>query len=164
MLRRAVFDETRRFRYLLVRDWRGLFPAPMLTVCMLNPSTADENVDDPTVRRVIGFARRRGYGGVEVVNAFALRSTDPKLLYSDPSPVGPLNDKYIVTSARRSFQVLVAWGKHGAFLDRAREVATLLLATGKPIVCLGRNKDGSPCHPLYLPDETPFEAWDASAA
>ena len=116
---------------------------------MLNPSTADARRDDPTIRRCMGFARTWGYGGVEVVNLFALRATDPSRLRIARDPVGPENDAHIRAVARRSSALVVAWGIHGALRERDAEVLALL-SRRAPTHSLGWTKDGHPRHPLYL--------------
>lgn len=120
---------------------------------MLNPSTADEYVLDPTVRRCVYFAQRWGYESLIVGNLFALRSTDPAALYGHPDPVGPENDQYLEQMTREAVFVVAAWGVHGALCRRGGEVARRL-ATIRPLYCLGRTQDGHPRHPLYMRAET----------
>jgi hypothetical protein len=142
----ATFDATRRYRYVLWRRW-GSRTSRVLFV-MLNPSTADEHVLDPTVRKCVRWAQSWGFGAVDVCNVFAWRSTDPKLLYTLDDPVGPENDHWIQQTAMMAAMVVVAWGKHGALKGRAAAVAQML-EKHKPY-CLGVNADGSPEHPLYI--------------
>ena len=142
----ANFDETGAYRLRLWRRWgRGGY------VCwvMLNPSTADHTVNDPTVRKCIAFSKQWGFGGLEVVNVFALRSTDPKALYPHHDPIGPGNDSVISSSAAHSSRVVAAWGNHGALHVRSAEVRKLLVPFGAK--CLGMTKLGQPKHPLYIP-------------
>lgn len=134
-----------RYRYLLWRRWAE---ADSLLFIMLNPSTADAAQDDPTIRRCIGFARRWGFGGVEVVNLFAWRATLPRELAKARDPVGPHNDRAISLAVARSRAVIAAWGVHGALGDRDAQVAQLLAATR--LRCLGLTRDGAPRHPLYV--------------
>lgn len=134
-----------RYRYLLWRRWAE---ADSLLFIMLNPSTADAAQDDPTIRRCIGFARRWGFGGVEVVNLFAWRATLPRELAKARDPVGPHNDRAISLAVARSRAVIAAWGVHGALGDRDAQVAPLLAATR--LRCLGLTRDGAPRHPLYV--------------
>lgn len=129
----------------------------------LNPSTADETADDPTVRRCMAFAKRWGYGGIYMLNLFALRSTDPRALRAAPDPVGPGNDSHLVMYADKlAHLVIAAWGVHGPFQDRGLYVRELLRATLSPsaLLCLGTTKGGHPRHPLYLSaDVQPRPYW-----
>jgi hypothetical protein len=124
--------------------------------CMLNPSTADAARDDPTIRRCIGFARSWGYAGVEVVNLFALRATDPRELWRVRDPVGPDNDRALKDATRRIAGMVLAWGAHGALLDRDRDVLRLLSPRTR-LLALGWTVRRRPRHPLYLRrDVSPF--------
>jgi hypothetical protein len=143
----ARFSRDRRYRYRLWRRWDP--SRPPIAFCMLNPSTADEKSDDPTIRRCIGFAHEWGYGGVEVVNLFALRATDPRELRDVRDPVGPRNDAYVLSAAARSALVVLAWGSHGAY--RARDAKILeLLSPRARLLALGWTRARQPRHPLYL--------------
>lgn len=143
----ARFDKERRYRYALWRTW-GLHTKKHVNFVMLNPSTADETVLDPTVTRCMNFAYDWGYDGAYVTNIFAIRSTDPKLLYSTPDPVGPANDRFIGETANFCDLVVVAWGAHGKLKDRGFSVAGLLDRFYPQ--CFGLTKAGHPKHPLYL--------------
>ena len=145
----AVFDRAGMYRYLLVRRWAD--GAPPVTFIMCNPSTADEDTDDPTIRRCIGFARREGAPALAVVNLFALRSTHPRQLPAAADPVGPHNDSFISEHARPGGLVIAAWGTWGQHQGRGAKVAAALAAAGVDLMCLGLTKDGQPRHPLYLP-------------
>jgi len=119
---------------------------------MLNPSTADERILDPTVRRCTGYAMAWGFGSIEIVNLFALRSTDPAELYRADDPVGPDNDLSILWCASSCTIAVAAWGTHGQHLDRGREVVEML--RGKvALKYLRLTKSGEPNHPLYLPKD-----------
>lgn len=144
----ATFSADRVYRYTLHRRWS---PGPVVVFLMLNPSTADERVNDPTVERCERRARALGAGGIVVVNLFALRATDPAALYGYHDPIGPFNDAAILSACRGAAQVACAWGRHGQLDDRAAHVLRLLRAAGVQPQCLGVNKDGSPKHPLYVP-------------
>lgn len=123
---------------------------------MLNPSTADAFNDDPTIRRCISFAEREGCTDLTVVNLFALRSTDPKKLIKHPDPVGPLNNQRIkeMIERHKSFGVIVAaWGANKFAQERGELVK---LFWSPDILCLGKNKDGSPKHPLYVKNDAPL--------
>jgi len=160
MLRSAIFSPCRRYRYFLSRVWNPKLPSVMFVA--LNPSTADEREDDPTVRRCIGFARKWSFGGLILVNLFAYRSTDPAGLLEADDPVGPGNDKHILESARTAGRVVLAWGTKGSWLGRDQHVHALLPGAR----CLGITKEGHPKHPLYLAGNTrvrPFSVVGAAA-
>lgn len=146
----ARFSPCGRYRYVLTRDVSILNPR-LVNFVMLNPSTADATVDDPTIRRCIGYARAWDYGHLVVTNLFAYRATDPRALKSEDDPVGPDNGEYIATWATHADLIVVAWGAHGAYLDRSAAVLAQLRAIGKVPHYLARTKRGQPCHPLYLP-------------
>ncbi len=158
--RHATISPCGKYRYLLTREWADplLMPtrACSLAFIMLNPSTADGMVDDPTIRRCMNFARREGYYGIAVVNLFAYRATDPKTVCFAKDPVGPNNDDYIKRCLSYG-DVIAAWGSEVFARSRAREVQKML--AGVAIKCLGMNKDGSPKHPLYVPKNTLFTPW-----
>jgi hypothetical protein len=116
----------------------------------LNPSTADDQEDDPTVRRCIGFGRNWKFGGLILVNLFAYRSTDPAHLLDAVDPIGPENDRQILENARAAARIVLAWGTGGGFLDRDQHVLSLLRGG----YCLGTTKNGHPKHPLYLAGNT----------
>lgn len=157
--RGAVLSDCGQYRYMLSRTWSPA--APRALFVLLNPSTADATIDDPTVRRCIGFAHAWGCGGLNIVNVFALRATDPRELWSArwDRRVGPDNDRYIASAIASSDGALVVgWGRIeppaiSRELVRARVAAVLdlLRASRREVHCLGVNQDGSPKHPLYLP-------------
>ncbi|TGD44567.1 DUF1643 domain-containing protein [Pseudotabrizicola sediminis] len=146
----AVYSPCERYRYLLTRVWdragaRALF-------VMLNPSTATEVQNDPTVERCERRARALGFGGFRVVNIFAFRATDPRVMRAAPDPVGPGNDAAILSSVLdwQAERVVCAWGGHGVYLGRGDAVAQLLRGTGQPLWHLGLTAAGQPKHPLYI--------------
>lgn len=161
---RAVFSPCRRWRYTLTRVWEPHDDDPLscLFVC-LNPSTADEKNDDPTVRRCIAFARSWGYSSLTVCNIFALRSTDPKALYVDLwDAVGAANDEHIAREAARHELVVAAWGNHGQLTRRGVQVMKLLRrhAPDGVVHVLGLNSTLEPKHPLYIAGDTkPRQLW-----
>lgn len=127
---------------------------------MLNPSTADALLDDPTIRRGIAFAQREGFGGIIVINLCAFRATKPNDMKNAADPVGPLNDGQIrilfELAAASGVPVLAAWGAHGSFRNRDTAVRLMALETGVDLVCLGTTKEGHPRHPLYVASDQPF--------
>jgi hypothetical protein len=139
------------YRYRLTRRWGGQND-PCICWIMLNPSTADAVVDDPTIRRCISFSEAWGFGSLIVVNLFALRSTDPKaLLMADVDPIGPENDHAIRLAAVEANCVMAAWGTKGAYLHR--NAAVIRLVTDdcmEKMHALTITKDGHPKHPLYV--------------
>ncbi|NCM96838.1 MAG: hypothetical protein AUK60_05215 [Rhodobacteraceae bacterium CG2_30_10_405] len=153
----AVYSPCERYRYLLTRTWDTARPKLLFT--MLNPSTATEVQNDPTVERCERRARALGFGAFRVTNIFAFRATDPRVMRAEANPVGPGNDQALIESALWADQVICAWGGHGAHLGRGRQVETLLRATGCPLHHLGLTRDGQPRHPLYLAYATQPQLW-----
>lgn len=142
----AHFSRCRRFRYALWREWDADRPRVMLIG--LNPSTADAERNDPTIRRCIGFARDWGYGGVWVLNLFAFRATYPEDLKAARDPVGPRNDGWLRRVAGQSARIVACWGNDGAFMGRSARVRAML---GDRLDVIRMNASGQPAHPLYLP-------------
>ncbi len=145
----ALFDPTGRYRYRLWRVWDRTLPR--VAFVMLNPSTADAAKLDPTLRRCLAFAQRWGCGAFEVGNLYALRSTDPKALETDPGDVvGPENDAHLARIAEAAgYGVVIGWGAN-ARRTRADAVIDLLRRHG-PVLRLGElTGGGHPRHPLYL--------------
>jgi hypothetical protein len=127
---------------------------------LLNPSTADGNTDDATIRRCVGFAQSWGCNGLRILNLFALRSTDPKALYESYDPVGAGNDHEIKYELDRSSvhdTIVAAWGVHGRLLNRDDEVRKIIAKSGNDLYTLGKNIGGSPRHPLYLRADTKIQ-------
>ena len=143
----ARFSVCRTYRYRLWRRWGD---QPLAAFCMLNPSTADERVNDPTVERCERRARAMGFGGLQVVNLFGLRSTDPRALRRAADPIGPSNDEAILEACLGAGIVICAWGAHGKLMHRAERVRELLRCYGVQTHALALNQDGSPKHPLYV--------------
>ena len=144
----ALYSPCERYRYALTRIWDSA--GGKVLFVMLNPSTATEVQNDPTVERCERRARALGYGAFRVCNIFAFRATDPKVMRAAPDPVGPGNDAAITEGAAWADRIICAWGTHGAHLARGPEVAALLRSTGQPLFHLGLSKDGHPKHPLYI--------------
>lgn len=151
----ALFSPCRRYRYRLWRTWDE--SRPVIAFCMLNPSTADETKNDPTVERCERRGRMWGYGSLIVVNLFAWRATDPRDMKAAVDPVGPDNFESIVLAVKASSMFVCAWGAHGAHCGVGDMVLRRLrqFYPGRAHA-LKINKDGMPAHPLYLPyDLTP---------
>jgi hypothetical protein len=155
--RHAVISQDQRYRYLLTRDWNPR-DHYMLWV-MLNPSTADGVTDDNTIRQCMSFARANGFGGLQVVNLFAYRATDPRSLLKAEDPVGPVNDAITMSALRTAKAVMVGWGsfKHDMAKDRAKWLWSVY---GDVLWCLGVNDDGNPKHPLYISGGTQPIPWN----
>jgi hypothetical protein len=154
----AVISACGQYRYRLTRWWGGgkfLF----LPFVMLNPSTADADIDDPTIRRCMAFARRENAGGIIVVNLYAFRATKPAMLKTTSDPVGPGNYDHLEIMAIESDRtpIVCAWGA-GAN-DAAQEFLEIAEQQSSYLVCLGKTKDGHPRHPLYVRGDQPFEPY-----
>ncbi len=146
MEREAHFSPDRRYRYRLERRWGA---GPRLLMVMLNPSRADAQRDDPTTTFCVRRAREKRFGSYEAVNLFALVDPSPAGLRTAADPVGPENDAWIRRAVQRADRIVVAWGRHGRFLNREREVLALL--GERALHCFGRNADGTPRFPRALP-------------
>ncbi|MDA1042894.1 MAG: DUF1643 domain-containing protein [Proteobacteria bacterium] len=144
----AVYSADKRYRYSLTRCWNATGPGVMFL--MLNPSTATESQNDPTVERCERRARALGFGSFCVTNIFAWRDTDPALMRAATDPIGPLNDQYIVQNALSHDQIVCAWGAHGNHLGRSIQVRALISSVNRPLYHLGKTKSGEPRHPLYI--------------
>lgn len=144
--RLTMFSPCRQYRYTLWREWDMLNPKYAMFVG-LNPSTADETQDDPTIRRCVGFAKAWGYGALCMTNLFAFRATDPKVMKAASDPIGPDNDEWLKRMAAGASVIVAAWGTHGCLGHRNIVVMDLLPG----LMCLGKTKDDYPRHPLYLP-------------
>ena len=149
--RGALFSPCNRYRYTLWREWdeKWKITDGQVLFIMLNPSTADAQVLDPTVRRCLGYAMDWGFKRMMVANLFALRSTDPAALRQEQDPVGPDNDLAISVGAATSTLVVAAWGTHGTLKGRDQTVIEII-RKWKDLYCLTLTKEGIPGHPLYL--------------
>ncbi|SIO47903.1 hypothetical protein SAMN05444722_2471 [Rhodovulum sp. ES.010] len=153
----AVYSDCQAYRYLLTRVWNPAGPKALFV--MLNPSTATELQNDPTVERCERRARTLGFGAFRVTNIFAYRATNPKVMRAASDPVGPDNDAAIRDSAPWADRIICAWGAHGAHLGRGPTVETLLRSTGRPLYHLGLTQGGHPKHPLYIGYAQAPELW-----
>lgn len=149
----ARLSDCGNYRYQLTRKWGD---GPIACFLMLNPSTADANQDDQTIRKCRGFARREGCGGFIVANLFAFRATDPKHLLTAADPIDPENDVMTRDAIRCATgtggPIIAAWGAHKMVEKRAKLVATW----AEGIQCLGLTKAGHPRHPLYRKGDAPL--------
>lgn len=149
MISSAIFSQDRVYRYVLWRKWGHEGYAMFIG---LNPSTADETIDDPTIRRCVAFAKAWGYGALCMTNLFAFRATDPKVMVRAADPVGPENDERLLAVANGAGVRIAAWGTNpakGALARRCRDTAVKSIMPALHVLKL--TKDGHPAHPLYLP-------------
>jgi hypothetical protein len=147
----AFISECEKYRYELKRIWNE--SKPKVLFIMLNPSTADENIDDPTIRRCIGFAKSWNYGGILVGNLFAYRATKPKTLLNVDDPIGKDNLNHLKQMYNESEIIICAWGNGKIIKKLGKKFGN----DYKPLSCiydkiyyLELSKDGTPKHPLYL--------------
>ena len=153
----ATLSPCRTYRYDLWRTW--LSGDGYAVFIGLNPSTADETTDDPTIRRCVAFAKAWGYAGLCMTNLFAFRATQPKDMMQASDPVGPFNNAYLTAAACRAGVVIAAWGVHGTHHNRDRTVRELL----PRLHYLRLTKGGHPGHPLYLPAALRPQPWEYNA-
>lgn len=152
MINTAWLSSDRVYRYALTRAWLG--GSGYVAFVGLNPSTADESENDPTIRRCMRFAKDWGYAGLLMVNLFAYRATKPEDMMAATGPVGGRNDAWLTAVDSASAMVVAAWGAKGGFMGRDKQVRALI----PNMKCLRLTKDGHPGHPLYLPAScTPIE-------
>ena len=144
----AIFSPCQTYRYSLTRIW-NVKKKPVLFIG-LNPSTADENNDDPTIRKCMHYAYQWGFGGLIMVNLFAFRATLPNDLKKSKFPIGKNNNQFIINATQKSEMTIVAWGNDGQLYGRDKEVLKLI---SNPI-CLNINNTGQPAHPLYQKNDT----------
>ncbi len=144
MISKAIFSKDKKYRYVLERNWDNTKSSVLFIG--LNPSTADEFENDPTIRRLIGFAERWGYGGLYVCNLFGFRTPYPKELFKVKKPVGPRNDYYIKKIQKKAAKTILIYGNHGEKLNRHLDIQKLV----KDPYCVQISKRKMPMHPLYL--------------
>lgn len=150
----ALYSDCLRYRYRLTRHWGS---GGTLAFIMLNPSTADEKRNDPTIARCENRARDLGFGGVDIVNLFALRATRPQDLKASDAPEGPENPATLRKAGSEAAKVIAAWGVHGTFAGQDERVRAWL--SDVPFFALGVTKDGHPRHPLYVPRAAKLVPW-----
>jgi len=154
----AVYSDCERYRYALTRVWEPAGKKAFFV--MLNPSTATEVQNDPTVERCERRARALGFGAFRVANIFAWRDTDPRAMRRAADPVGDENNAAISEGCDWADQIICAWGTHGEHLGRGAQVEALMRATGHPLFHLGLSKAGHPKHPLYIGYAVQPAPWD----
>jgi hypothetical protein len=147
---RAEFSNCRNWRYTLFRRWNFNTDAKYCMFIGLNPSTADEVTQDPTVTRCCQYAQDWGFDGLCMTNIFAYRATDPKVMKQQDDPVGVDNDKWLIKCGKSADLVVAAWGTHGAYRNRGVEVMELFDKYQINLHALKLTQDGHPGHPLYL--------------
>ena len=153
----VCYSDCHTYRYLLTRQWEA--SKGDVAFVMLNPSKADEFLNDPTVERCERRARHMGFGGVQIVNIFAFRATDPQVLRRAMHPCGPENDAILSRTAAQARLVIAAWGTHGVHQGRGAIVRDMLWQAGHDLHHLGLTKDGHPRHPLYVPYRQKPQLW-----
>lgn len=139
----AELSKDRKYRYALWRTWDEN-KGTVLFIC-LNPSTADEKENDPTVNKCIKYAKKWGYGSVCMANLFAFRATDPSDMKASKNPIGLENDAWLKKLSKTAKLTIAAWGNEGSFMGRSTQVKNLL----PNMKCIKINKTGEPSHPLY---------------
>lgn len=145
MEKKAIISKDKIYRYKLSRTWDST--KPTILFIGLNPSIADENIDDPTITRCINFAKDWGYGTLLMANLFAFRSTYPKDIYLIDDPIGKDNDHYLLECVTQSDLIVACWGNNGTYMNREKVITELV----PNLYCLQKNKNGTPHHPLRPP-------------
>ncbi|OUS35879.1 hypothetical protein A9Q94_11185 [Rhodobacterales bacterium 56_14_T64] len=154
----AVYSDCEAYRYSLTRIWDSSGPKVMFV--MLNPSTATEVQNDPTIERCERRARLLGFGGVRATNIFAYRATDPRDMRAATDPAGPDNEATILEGLDWADQVVCAWGTNGAHRNQGPRIEALLRARGQMLHQLGLSKAGHPKHPLYIAYSQAPQIWE----
>jgi hypothetical protein len=151
----AVFSDDELYRYeLRPKPWSDGW---LFGIMMLNPSVASHEVKDPTITRVIGFAKREGAGGLVVVNANAWRATDPDELLTAADPIGPENDRYVLGAVEAAKVFVVAWGAMAKPIRlKTWRIRRMIFSTRSDLLCLGKTTGGDPRHPLYIRADQPL--------
>ena len=156
----AHISEDGVYRYSLHRSWDQRLGTCLFV--MLNPSTADANHDDPTIRKCVRYAKAWGFGQLLVGNLFAYRATDKAVMMRQADPVGPQNDATLAALASRADVTVAAWGADGGYLGRDLEVLALLRPLTS-IQCLGLNQNGTPPHPLFQSEQLRYRPFGSAA-
>lgn len=156
MIDSSVFSEGRKYRYTLYRKWEK--GEGTIMFIGLNPSTADETEDDPTIRRCVSYAKTWGYQSLCMTNLFGFRATKPNVMMKEAFPIGRMNDAFLTLVAEEAALIVAAWGNKGSYMNR--DVEVMRLFQGKhSLYVLRLTKNGHPAHPLYLPKTLPAVIW-----
>lgn len=160
----CIFSQDRLYRYTLWRSWaddlfRNRTKEGYVQFIGLNPSTADEVQDDPTIRRCMGFTKAWGYNLMCMTNIFAFRATDPNVMKAQSEPVGESNDWHLIEIAKKSAVTVASWGVHGIHNQRAKAVQELFNKNNLKLHYLKLTKDKYPWHPLYLKSDLVPVLW-----
>lgn len=161
----ATISPCGQYRYELRRALIG-WPLQRYTACviMVNPSTADAEKDDATIRKLIGFGKRLAWSDLIVVNLFAYRATDVNQLAVVSDPIGPMNDGHVMSAMIEADIIIVAWGRRdkvpSKLSHRYEYVVRIARMFHKPLYCWGTCADGHPCHPVMLGYDTPLVPWE----
>lgn len=153
----AIFSLDKKYRYLLSRKWSN---DGVCTFILLNPSTADAFKLDPTVTRAYKFAKRLGYGELVILNVFAIRGSNPKIILSDENPIGELNNKYIKNYIKKSDIIILGWGNYGKYYNRSEYILNLLKMHKNNVFVIDINKNGEPKHILYTKNSSKFKKYN----
>lgn len=158
----AIISDCKKYRYSLTREWDKTIEFGQGTVMFigLNPSTADANLDDPTIRRCIGFAKSWGYNKLVMANLFAFRATNPKDMKAAKDPIGTDNARYLIELSEEADLIVAAWGTGGAFQDRGNIIREHIL----DMYYLKLTRAGHPSHPLYLNSRLEPKKWNQNEA
>ncbi len=149
----AIYSDDEKYRYTLSRTWDG--KKQKILFIGLNPSTATELKNDPTVTRMMNFAKKWDFGTATVCNVFAFRATHPKDLKTQIDPVGQDNDINLQQEINKADKIIAAWGNHAKFQNRSREIQKFL----KNFEHFGLTNQGEPRHVLYLPSDAKLKAF-----
>ena len=152
-----MFSDCAQYRYNLMREFSA--GTRVINFIMLNPSTANENVNDPTIAKCENRAISLGFNKMVITNLFAYRATDPNDMMSVDDPIGEENNNYILNHAKNAEVVLAAWGNHGEYRYRSEDVVRMLKKNGIKLHALKLNSSGEPAHPLYLSNKLEIFEW-----
>lgn len=154
MERDAIISDCGKYRYLLRRTWDH--EKPHALIIMLNPSTADSEVNDATIRSCLRLTKQTGFGSFEVVNIFGLRATNPIALALSDDPKGPMNESVVTAAITRCDTVICAWGAHPMAVQKSNFLVGHIRSRRSVAYCFGKTKSGAPKHPLYIKSGTPL--------